>query len=87
MVRGIAYFGTPFQGSLNADFMAPIATFYGTLTRATTSFFGDLKTFSRDKLPQLMMDFNNIRNEEQIEVLVFIENLLDGPTRVVGCIR
>jgi hypothetical protein len=67
--------------------MAPIASMVGGLTRATTSFVGDLKTFSSDKLPRLMMVFNNIRNEEKIEVLVFIENLSDGPARVVRCNR
>ena len=83
MVRGVAYFGTPFQGSRNADFMAPIASIVGSVTRVNTSFIGDLKTFSSDKLPRLMMLFNNIRNEEKIEVLVFIEKLPDGPAKVV----
>src|SRR4051812_23739787 len=85
MVKGIAYFGAPFQGSRSADFMAPLASLYGSITRASTSFVGDLKTFSSDKLPSLMMLFNSIRNEEGIEVLVFIENLPDGPSKVVSC--
>jgi hypothetical protein len=87
MVRGVVYFGTPFQGSRNADFMAPIASVVGSLTRVNTNFVGDLKTFSSDKLPQLMMVFNNIRNEEKIDVLVYIEKLSDGPAKVVRCNR
>ena len=85
MVRGVVYFGTPFQGSRNADFLAPVASFVGSLTKVNTNFVADLKTFSSDKLPRLMMVFNNIRNEEKIDVLVFIEKLSDGPTRVVCC--
>jgi hypothetical protein len=85
MVRGVVYFGTPFQGSRNADLIAPIASMVGSLTRVNTNFVGDLKTFSSDKLPGLMMAFNNIRNEEKMEVLVFIEKLSDGPARVVRC--
>jgi predicted HTH transcriptional regulator len=65
--------------------MAPIASIVGGLTRANTNFINDLKTFSSDKLPRLMMLFNSIRNEEKIEVLVFIEKLSDGPARVVRC--
>ncbi len=84
MVRGVVYFGTPFQGSVNADILAPIASLYGSLTRANTNFIKEMKTFSADKLAPLMMAFNNIRNEEDIEVLVFIEKLSDGPTRVVS---
>ncbi|KAI9764705.1 MAG: hypothetical protein M1840_008097 [Geoglossum simile] len=82
MVRGVVYFGTPFQGTLNADFTTPIVSIVGSLTGVNTSFVGDLRSFSSDKLPRLMMNFNNIRNEENIEVLVFIEKLSDGPTRV-----
>ena len=85
MVRGVAYFGAPFQGSRNADFMSPITSIVGTLTRENTNFVRDLKTYSSDKLPRLMMIFNNIRNEDKIEVLVFIEKQSDGPVRVVRC--
>lgn len=84
MVQGVVYFGTPFQGSRNADIMAPIASLYGSLTRVNTSFIGEMRTFSADKLPSLMMAFNNIRNEEKIEVLVFVEKLADGPAKVVS---
>ncbi len=83
MVRGVVYFGTPFQGSGSADLMSPIANIVGGLTRVNTNFVNELKTFSSDKLPRLMMAFNNIRNEEKIEVLVFIEKLPDGPAKVV----
>jgi hypothetical protein len=79
------YFGTPFQGTLNADFTTPIASLVGSLTRVHTNFVSDLRSYSSDKLPRLMMHFNKIRNEENIEVLVFIEKLSDGPARVVRC--
>jgi hypothetical protein len=82
MVRGVVYFGTPFQGSRNADIMTPIASIYGGLTGVSANFIGEMKTFSADRLAPLMMVFNNIRNEEKIDVLVFIEKLSDGPARV-----
>ena len=87
MVRGVVYFGTPFQGSRNADFMAPLISLVGSLTKANTNFISDLKTFPSNRLPQLMMVFNSIRKEEDIEVLVFIEKLPDGPVKVVRCNR
>ncbi|KAH0559489.1 hypothetical protein GP486_003997 [Trichoglossum hirsutum] len=80
MVRGVVYFGTPLQGTLNAGLTTPVVSLVGGLTRVQTNFLSDSKLFSK-KLPQLMMNFNSIRNEEDIEVLVFIEHLLDGPTR------
>ncbi len=65
--------------------MTPIVSLYGSLTRVNTNFIGEMKTFSADKLAPLMMRFNNIRNEENIDVLVFIETRSDGPSRVVSC--
>ena len=82
MVRGVAFFGTPFQGSRNADFLSPFATFVAGITRANTNFLEDMRTYSSD-LPELMMIFNNVKTEEDIEVLLFIEKKNDGPTRVV----
>ncbi|KAL5346054.1 hypothetical protein ACLOAV_009085 [Pseudogymnoascus australis] len=82
MVRGVVYFGTPFQGSINADFTAPLANLVGTFTRSSTNYLGEMRTSHANKLAPLMMGFNNIRNEEEIEVLVFVEKLSDGPTRV-----
>lgn len=87
MVRGVVYFGTPFQGSLNADFTAPFANLVGTFTRSSTNYLGEMRTSHANKLAPLMMGFNNIRNEEEIEVLVFVEKLSDGPTRVVSSKR
>ena len=83
MVGGVAYFGTPFQGSRNADFLTPFVTVLGGITRMNTNFVGELKTFSSNKLPSLMMVFNNIRLEEGIEVLVFVEKQPEGPAKVV----
>jgi hypothetical protein len=83
MVGGVAYFGTPFQGSRNADFLTPFVSILGGLTRVNTNFVGELKTFSSNKLPTLMMAFNRIRVEEKIEVLVFVEKQPEGPAKVV----
>ncbi len=83
MVRGVAYFGTPFQGSRNADFLTPFVSVLGGFTRMNTNFVGELKTFSSNKLPNLMMIFNNLRVEEGIEILVFTEKQPEGPAKVV----
>jgi hypothetical protein len=53
------------------------------ITRVNTNFIGELKTFSSNKLPNLMMVFNNIKAEEAIEVLVFVGKLPEGPSRVI----
>jgi hypothetical protein len=84
MVRGVVYFGTPFQGSRNADTMAPLIHAYGTLTRTGSSFVNEMRTSTAHGNAPLMMRFNNIRNEESIDVLVFIEKLPDGPSKVVS---
>jgi hypothetical protein len=89
MVQGVAFFGTPFQGSRNADLMSPVAS---VLSRATTvatfhkrhsNFLDEMKTNSKD-LPKLTMLFNNIKNEEGIETLIFVEKRADGPAKVVS---
>lgn len=82
MVYGVAFFGTPFQGSRNADFMSPVMSLIGTFSKMNTNFLDDLKTSSRD-LPKLTMLFNNIKTEEGIEALVFVEKKADGPSKVV----
>jgi hypothetical protein len=82
MVYGVAFFGTPFQGSRNADFMSPVMSLIGTFSRTHTNFIDDMRTSSRD-LPKLTMLFNNIKTEEEIETLVFVEKRTDGPSKVV----
>lgn len=47
-----------------------------------TNFVNDMKTTSRD-LPNLHMVFNNIKTEESIEVMLFVEKKNDGPSKVV----
>jgi hypothetical protein len=84
MVGGVVYFGTPFLGSRNADFLSPFVAILAGITSLQGNFVGDLKTFSSNKLPKLMMVFNNIRKEEGIEVLVFVEKQAEGPSKVVG---
>ena len=82
MVHGVAFFGTPFQGSRNADFVSPVAGIVAGISRMSTSFINDMKTSSKE-LPNLMMLFNNIKTEENIEVLLFTEKRADGPSKVV----
>lgn len=82
MVYGVAFFGVPFQGSGNADWMSPVATLLGSFTNKTSSYLPDLKTNSKS-LPNLSMAYNRIKTEENIETLVFIEKKNDGPSRVV----
>ena len=81
-VYGVAFFGTPFQGSRNADFMAPVTGLVGTFARLNTNFLDDMRTSSKE-LPRLTMLFNNIKTEEGIEALVFVEKKTDGPSKVV----
>jgi hypothetical protein len=82
MIKGVAFFGTPFQGSRNGDLLAPLAGLVAGITRMSTSFVDDMKTYSKD-IPSLMMMFNRIRTEEEIEVLLFVEGKQDGPSKVV----
>ncbi|RDL35947.1 uncharacterized protein BP5553_06559 [Venustampulla echinocandica] len=81
MVKGVAFFGTPFQGSRNADFISPVASIISGITRMNTNFITDLKTSSRE-LPELNMLFNHIKTEENFEVLLFVEKKADGPSKV-----
>jgi predicted HTH transcriptional regulator len=83
MVGGVAFFGTPFQGTRNADLTSAVGSLIGTLSGMNTNFLHNLKTSSRE-LPKLTMLFNNIKTEEGIEVLVFVEKRRDGPSKVVG---
>jgi hypothetical protein len=63
--------------------LTPFVTLLAGITSVNTNFVGDLRTFSSNKLPNLMMVFNNIRKEEDIEVLVFVEKQAEGPSKVV----
>jgi hypothetical protein len=82
MVQGVAFFGPPFQGSRNADLMAPIASLLGTITSVRSSFVNDMRTSSRE-LPVLTMTFNNIITEEHIDIVLFVEKNPDGLSKVV----
>ncbi|KAH8665220.1 hypothetical protein BGZ60DRAFT_516466 [Tricladium varicosporioides] len=81
MVKGVAFFGVPFQGSSNADFISPVASIISGLTRMNTNFVKDLKTSSQE-LPALNMMFNRIKTEENIGVLLFTEKKADGPSKI-----
>ncbi|KAI9772210.1 MAG: hypothetical protein M1840_000959 [Geoglossum simile] len=71
-VRGIAYFGTPFQGTCSASSGHRIMGMVKRLARPA---------LSSGELSRLMTAFNDIRNGEEIEVLVFTGESPDGPKR------